>query len=86
LLKAEEFRRYLHQPELLHQELLDNGQRHFVVIDKIQKLPVLLDEVHWLHENRQVWFALCGSSAIKVRRGHANLLGGRAVRYELFGL
>ncbi|MBC7795225.1 MAG: DUF4143 domain-containing protein, partial [Clostridia bacterium] len=30
--------------------------------------------------------ALCGSSARKVRRGHANLLGGRALRYELFGL
>ena len=31
-------------------------------------------------------FALCGCSARKVRRGAANLLGGRAVRYELFGL
>jgi uncharacterized protein len=29
---------------------------------------------------------LCGSSARKVRRGNANLLGGRAARYELFGL
>lgn len=86
LLKAEEFRRYLQQPELLRQELPDDGQAHFVVIDEIQKLPTLLDEVHWLHENRQVHFALCGSSARKVRRGHANLLGGRALRYELFGL
>ncbi len=86
LLKAEEFRRYLQQPQLLRQELPNDGQLHFVVIDEIQKLPALLDEVHWLHENRQVRFALCGSSARKVRRGHANLLGGRAVRYELFGL
>jgi uncharacterized protein len=46
----------------------------------------LLDEVHWLHENRGVHFALCGSSARKVKRGQANLLGGRAVRYELYGL
>ena len=30
--------------------------------------------------------ALCGSSARKVKRGQANLLGGRAVRYELYGL
>ena len=36
-------------------------------------------------ENRGVTFALCGSSARKVRRGHANLLGGRALRYELHG-
>jgi len=49
-------------------------------------VPQLLDEVHWLHENRGVQFALCGSSARKVRRGHANLLGGSAIRYELFGL
>jgi predicted AAA+ superfamily ATPase len=42
--------------------------------------------VHWLIENRGIVFALCGSSARKVRRGHANLLGGRAVRYELTGL
>ena len=49
-------------------------------------MPALLDEVHWLIENRGLHFALCGSSARKVRRGAANLLGGRAVRYELRGL
>ena len=52
----------------------------------MQKVPALLDEVHWLHEHRKIRFALCGSSARKVRRGAANLLGGRAVRYELHGL
>ena len=49
-------------------------------------MPALLDEVHWLIENRGLHFALCGSSARKVRRGAANLLGGRAGRYELRGL
>ena len=29
--------------------------------------------------------SLCDSSARKVRRGAANLLGGRAVRYEMHG-
>jgi predicted AAA+ superfamily ATPase len=57
-----------------------------VVIDEVQKVPQLLDEVHWLHENQGLHFALCGSSARKVKRGQANLLGGRAVRYELYGL
>ena len=46
-----------------------------VVIDEVQKVPALLDEVHWLHENRRIRFALCGSSARKVKRGAANLLG-----------
>lgn len=85
LLKAEEYRRYLDNPEYLRQELPDHGEMPFVVIDEVQKIPALLDEVHWLHENRNVQFALCGSSARKVRRGHANLLGGRAIRYEMFG-
>lgn len=85
LLKAEVFRRYLNNPELLRQELPREGAMPFVVIDEVQKLPLLLDEVHWLHENRNVHFALCGSSARKVRRGSANLLGGRAIRCELFG-
>ncbi|MDR4498328.1 MAG: hypothetical protein MRK02_10475 [Candidatus Scalindua sp.] len=33
----------------------------------------------------KIQFALCGSSARKLRKGHANLLGGRGIRYELFG-
>ena len=57
-----------------------------VVIDEIQKVPQLLDEVHGLIESRKLVFALSGSSARKLRRGHANLLGGRALRRELFGL
>ena len=88
LLNSEVFRRYLDHPEYLRQELAAaaplSGQQ--IVIDEVQKVPALLDEVHWLIENRGLHFALCGSSARKVRRGAANLLGGRAVRYELRGL
>jgi predicted AAA+ superfamily ATPase len=86
LLKAEEYRRYLQNPELLRAELAVGAAVRQVVIDEVQKVPQLLDEVHWLHENRGMHFALCGSSARKVKRGQANLLGGRAVRYELHGL
>lgn len=86
LLKADEFRRYLNNPELLRGELAARTSVHQVVIDEVQKVPQLLDEAHWLHENRRIRFALCGSSARKVKRGQANLLGGRAVRYELHGL
>ena len=58
----------------------------FIVIDEVQKVPALLDVVHWLIERRGVHFALCGSSARKVRRGQANPLGGRGERRELHGL
>lgn len=51
----------------------------WVVLDEIQKVPALLDEVHRLMESRRWRFALCGSSARKLRRGGANLLAGRAL-------
>lgn len=88
LLKNEEFRRYAARPELLRQEVEADGPDapRQIVIDEVQKVPALLDEAHWLIENRGLHFALCGSSARKVRRGGANLLGGRATRYELYGL
>ena len=88
LLKADEFRRYVANPEFLRQEIeaTEFDPNRQIVIDEIQKVPALLDEVHWLIENRGLSFALCGSSARKVRRGGANLLGGRAVRYQLHGL
>ena len=86
LLKSEEYRRYLQNPEYLREEMSAANSVRQVVIDEIQKVPQLLDEVHWLLENRGVQFALSGSSARKVKRGAANLIGGRAVRYELHGL
>ena len=88
LLKSDEFRRYAVNPERRRQEIEAGGVAPGgqIVIDEIQKVPALLDEVHWLMENRGLHFALCGSSARKVKRGAANLLGGRALRYRLYGL
>jgi predicted AAA+ superfamily ATPase len=58
---------------------------HWVVLDEIQKVPALLDEVHRLIEARRWRFALCGSSARKLRRGGANLLAGRALTLSFEG-
>ena len=85
LLLPDVYRTYLTNPEQLIEELRLK-KADFVVIDEIQKLPQLLDVAHWLIENRGIHFALCGSSARKVKRGHANLLGGRGVKFELYGL
>ena len=57
-----------------------------IVIDEVQKVPAILDEVHRLIENAGLRFVLCGSSARKLKRGRANLLGGRAWRFELHPL
>lgn len=91
LLKSDQYRRLINEPSLLREELTAlnvsaDTQITPVIIDEVQKIPELLDEIHWLMENRGVRFVLCGSSARKLRRGHANLLGGRAIRYELYPL
>ena len=57
-----------------------------VIIDEVQRIPRLLDEVHWLIENSGWRFILCGSSARKLKRGQANMLGGRAWRYQMHPL
>jgi predicted AAA+ superfamily ATPase len=91
LLLSTEYQRLLLKPSLIREEYLAAGlhgksQREPIIVDEIQKLPILLDEIHWLIENQKLRFILCGSSARKLKRGHANLLGGRAVRYQLFPL
>ena len=55
-----------------------------IIIDEVQKIPRLLDEIHFLIENEKLQFIICGSSASKLKRIAANLLGGRAWRYEMF--
>lgn len=86
LLKTDDFSRYAGKPSSLREEVLATPRGSLVVIDEVQKIPALLDEVHWLIENHRAVFVLTGSSARKVKRGQANLLGGRAHRYELHGL
>ena len=86
LLKGEEFERFNRRPELLREELLTCNEDELIIIDEVQKVPQLLDEVHWLITNQNLRFILCGSSARKLKRSGANLLGGRAIRNVLFPL
>ena len=86
LLKSEEFERLFRNPELLREELQDADPYRLVIIDEVQKIPRLLDEVHWLMSNRNIRFVLCGSSARKLVRCGANLLGGRALRTVMYPL
>ncbi|MEI8024951.1 MAG: AAA family ATPase [Pseudomonadota bacterium] len=85
LLKSDVFGKYAAMPHLLREEISES-KPSWVVIDEIQKVPELLDEVHYLIENHRIHFALSGSSARKVKRTHANLLGGRAHRRQIYGL
>lgn len=86
LLKSDNFERYNRRPALLREELSLLPENELVIIDEIQKIPALLDEVHWLICNHHLRFILSGSSARKLRRSGVNLLGGRAIRKRLFPL
>jgi predicted AAA+ superfamily ATPase len=85
LLDFDQFLSLSRRPTRLRQ-LLEAQAGQTVVIDEVQKIPLLMDEIHWLIENRGYRFILCGSSARKLRRGQNGLLGGRAWRFELYPL
>ncbi len=86
LLMGDQFERLNRRPGLLREELLTCKEDELVIIDEVQKIPELLDDVHWLISNRNLRFILCGSSARKLKRSGANLLGGRAIRNVLLPL
>jgi len=84
LLESDLFFTLLRDPSELRRRVLATAPG-WVVIDEVQKLPILLDEVHAImsaHPKRYE-FALTGSSARKLRRGSANLLAGRAVNRSM---
>jgi predicted AAA+ superfamily ATPase len=86
LASPQTFREYLTQPERLEYELTAKGSNfRTVFIDEVQKVPALLDTIQTLVDAQPTrWrFFLSGSSARKLRRGHANLLPGRIHRYDL---
>lgn len=86
LLKSDVYTKYKLKPSLLRDECMMLDEGSVVVIDEVQKIPALLDEVHWLMTNKDIRFILCGSSTRKLRRTSANMLGGRAIRKVLHPL
>jgi len=89
LLQTDLYLELVKRPFLLREQLLAAAPQQLkapIIIDEVQKVPQLLDEIHWLIENKGLRFILCGSSARKLKRGRTNLLGGRAWRYEMHPL
>jgi len=84
LLKTDVFADYISRPSLLRDQF--QTYKGLIIIDEIQMVPDLLNEIHWLIENAGISFLMTGSSARKLRRGHANLLGGRAWRFSMMPL
>lgn len=55
-----------------------------VILDEVQKVPRILDVVHYcIEKHKNIQFIMTGSSARKLKHGGANLLGGRAISFYM---
>jgi predicted AAA+ superfamily ATPase len=102
LLRDRDFVTYQKNPGLIYDQSLTLAKEHqrlsdspqlppkWIVVDEVQRVPKLLNEIHRVLESTEahgrVCFALTGSSARKLKRGGANLLGGRALVNNLYPL
>ncbi len=89
LASPQTFREFVARPERLEQELLAAPPTtRTVFLDEVQRVPALLDVVQVILDEwpGRFRFLLSGSSARKLRRGHANLLPGRVHVHHLHPL
>ncbi len=86
LLLTSEYERFLRNPGLIREIVMTRNPGALIIVDEIQRIPDLLNEIQWLIVNRNDRFILSGSSPRKIVRAGGNLLGGRAIRYELYPL
>jgi len=88
LLHSDVYLRLLADPSTFRREVEALPSGTWVVVDEVQRVPALLNEVHSLiaRHGKRWRFALCGSSARKLKRIDANLLAGRVVNRRFFPL
>lgn len=84
LLEAELYNQLLANPQRLEQ-LIDPAAK-WVIIDEVQRVPMLLHEVHRLIELKKIKFVLTGSNSRKLKNKDTNLLAGRAFTYKMYPL
>jgi len=88
LLKSDVYRQLLSRPETFRNEVMaaiKSKSISHIIIDEVQKIPQLLDEVHFLVESGvSCFFILSGSSSRKLKRCQANMLAGRAWTFQLY--
>ena len=75
----------LTRPQRLR-DLIPPRHDEWIVLDEVQRVPLVLNEVHRLIETEQCRFILTGSSARSLRRRGVNLLAGRARTHHMYPL
>ncbi len=85
LLKFSLYKELMADPGRL-ETLIPRDWKNLIVLDEVQRVPLLLHEVHRLIESKGYSFLLTGSSARSLRRQGTNLLAGRALHYHMHPL
>jgi predicted AAA+ superfamily ATPase len=89
LARENEFLRYSSQIDLFSDQI-ESSDAKIIFVDEIQRIPSLLNTIQAIIDEsknkRSLRFFLSGSSARKLRRGHANLLPGRVFTFQIAGL
>ena len=81
-----QYRDHLRDPGLLRRLVEGATGKGPILIDEVQRYPSMLNTVQALVDEKRRSFLLSGSSARKLRHGHANLLPGRIFNHTLFPL
>jgi uncharacterized protein len=91
LLESEQFIKYSKDPQRLSAEIKNILDRKkdvplYCLIDEVQRVPALLNEIQRLIDlyQKQVVFVITGSSARKLKSVEANLLAGRAIKFDFY--
>jgi uncharacterized protein len=85
LLQTNTYLEFLANPGILEKYIPPNFS-DWIVIDEVQRVPMLLNEVHRLIEEKKYKFVLTGSSSRSLRKQGVNLLAGRALVYNMHPL
>jgi predicted AAA+ superfamily ATPase len=86
LLDPESELQYRSRPGLFWEQVRALPAGTLIIIDEIQRVPELLNYVQMGIDRLKHVYILSGSSARKLKRGGANLLGGRALDLKLHPL
>ncbi|HLP61977.1 MAG TPA: ATP-binding protein [Candidatus Deferrimicrobium sp.] len=75
-------RRFEQDPSLIIDEI-EGGNKRFIFIDEVQKVPEVLDNIQVIIDRGNRIIAITGSSARKLKRKGINLLPGRIVEFKM---
>jgi predicted AAA+ superfamily ATPase len=77
---------YKANPGIFWEQITALPENSTIIVDEIQKVPILLNYIQMGIDRHSHIFIISGSSARKLKRGGANLLGGRSLDLKLHPL